>query len=367
MKKIILLLCILATLLPCFASNTLTVTQSAVDFGLNPASIRWVTMTPIAPAGDYGTNYLVAQPIQPSSCTNGVAVFTNIISGYAYRVAFISTSAAYRTNYFPTSLNGSVIGHDYTTASLGFAQDGSVINVYYLFGVSIATNVFLAPSDTTITVTTNSASSWSIKVSPSLTNNLASQAYVQSYSDTNGAYVYTLNRILGSNYVTASITNGCDTNGAYLWAYQSSTNYATTNTAIGGAWTGAVIASDNTVSVSPTAVSPGVTNFFVNVNSGSYYGIILPSGTSNNVALSILRPDYIIATNNAIYNVLYVTNTPTVTSNIVYCNISVTGTNVTLIWPSAWTPFHTNSVVTTNGVLGIKWTAGTTTAIYYQP
>lgn len=118
-------------------AQTINVTQSASDFGFTSNTVKNITMTPIAPAGDYQGTYLLAQPIQPSYFTNGSGVFSNLVSGYAYKVNFQTLyNATYRTNFFSSGLSNNVNGHDYTGYVLGFAKDGSVITFAYQFGTN---------------------------------------------------------------------------------------------------------------------------------------------------------------------------------------------------------------------------------------
>lgn len=117
-------------------AQTINVTQAATDFGLSSNAVKNITMTPIAPAGDYNGMYLVNQPIQPSFFTNGTGVFSNIVSGYAYKINFQAYNSTYRTNFFPSALGGNVNGHDYTGWIIGTAKDGSVIQFAYLYSTN---------------------------------------------------------------------------------------------------------------------------------------------------------------------------------------------------------------------------------------
>lgn len=112
----------------------MVVTQSSADFSLASNTVQNITMTPISPAGDYQGAYLVSQPIQPDFFTNGTGVFSNMVSGYAYKVNFQTRYAStFRTNFFPTSLSNSVNGHQYVGWIIGFGRDGSVLQFAYFY------------------------------------------------------------------------------------------------------------------------------------------------------------------------------------------------------------------------------------------
>src|SRR5688572_15198808 len=73
---------------PIIAAAQINITQRAQDFSLSTNGLLRITMTPIARAGDYTNAYLLPTPLRPDIFTNGTAIFSNKVAGYAYSVAF---------------------------------------------------------------------------------------------------------------------------------------------------------------------------------------------------------------------------------------------------------------------------------------
>lgn len=150
------------------ASLTVNPSYTVTDFGLNTNSIRRVTLTPIAPAGDYTNAILVRRPLTPETYTNGVATFTNIVSGYAYQLTIESTFApTRRTNFFPSTLSGDINGGDYLAWIAGFAADGSVLQWAWLNPTNLSTglsltngNLYNATNRGVITLNGQAINSW---------------------------------------------------------------------------------------------------------------------------------------------------------------------------------------------------------------
>ena len=111
MKKLIALLFLLPLL--SFAS-TVDVVYQFSDYTTHPLNVRRVQITPLGPSADYSGAFLSRRPIVYNASTfytltNGYFTATNLITGYAYQVAF---SDGYGepmvTNYFGTNLSGTV-------------------------------------------------------------------------------------------------------------------------------------------------------------------------------------------------------------------------------------------------------------------
>src|SRR5688572_8812887 len=130
------------------AFSQINITYSAQDFSLSTNGLLRISITPIAKAGDYTNTFLLPTPLRPDTFTNGVAVFSNKVPGYAYSVAFETTfSTTRRTNFFPTTLTGNVNGIDYIGHTLGFARDGSVIDFAYLYPSNLTSTITVISSN----------------------------------------------------------------------------------------------------------------------------------------------------------------------------------------------------------------------------
>lgn len=134
------------------APAAINITYYVSDFGLNSNSVRRVTITPISKAGDYSGSYLAPTAMLPDSFTNGTAIFSNKVAGYAYMLSLETTfSTTRRTNMFPSALSGNVNGYNYGALLTGFAADGSVLSWAYYY----TTNVTYLIAGSGVTITTN--------------------------------------------------------------------------------------------------------------------------------------------------------------------------------------------------------------------
>lgn len=104
------------------------------DYTDRPLNVRRVVITPIGPSGEYDGSFLSQKPINYSyatypSLTNGYLLATNLITGYAYRVAFSDGFGEPTvTNYFGTNLSGTV-GAVTNKTSYIYWQNGVAVQI----------------------------------------------------------------------------------------------------------------------------------------------------------------------------------------------------------------------------------------------
>lgn len=128
--RLLILFLILLSAAP--APATISPYVLVTDFGMNTASVRRVTYTPIAEAGDYEGAFLAPRPISPATFTNGHAQFTNMAEGYAYTLTIETTfKPVKKTNFFATGMSGVVDAYTNSGWIQGFASDGSIISFAY--------------------------------------------------------------------------------------------------------------------------------------------------------------------------------------------------------------------------------------------
>jgi lysophospholipase L1-like esterase len=132
------LLISLALAIPSMAqSNTITLTYNVTDYSLNAASVKSVQLTPLTRGADYQGSPLARVPIKPMVFTNGTAIFTNIVTGYAYQFGMTTIyGTQYRTNYFEQSLSGEVNGFNREAWIIGFSETGGVLQWVWIAGTN---------------------------------------------------------------------------------------------------------------------------------------------------------------------------------------------------------------------------------------
>jgi len=247
------------------------VVYNFADYSNHPLNVRRVTITPLGAAADYGGAELSQKPIIYNAATyptltNGYVTVTNLITGYAYRVAF---SDGYGeptiTNYFGTNLSGTVSGYTNRTTYVSW-NAGRIVGVWLQHGgTASATNIILR-AGSNVTITTNSPSDWTIEsTGGGSTNTSAVTASQLAVPTTNGAGVVTItvatNTIKAVSLQDGSVTN----NDSRALSFASSLD-------VGGA---------NTVSINSAA--DGVVRAVSYVASGNYIGsaIMLTNGSPN--------------------------------------------------------------------------------------
>lgn len=120
-------------------SQTVNETITLADFTLSPLPYTKVTLTPLTPFADYQGTTLSAQPRSLITDSNATCVFSNVVSGYIYRLQIFGP-------YVTTTVsNGIPAG---TTGNVNFAtyigtQVGQYFAYYYLTN-GVTTNGALA-------------------------------------------------------------------------------------------------------------------------------------------------------------------------------------------------------------------------------
>lgn len=118
------------------ADDYINATYYFSDVTSNPLNVRRITVTYLAPSIELGRTNFSNKPIYyPASTyymlTNGSITLSNLLTGYALRVAFSDGySEPAITNYFGTNLSGTVFGNDYKTTALTY-QNGSLVQWWY--------------------------------------------------------------------------------------------------------------------------------------------------------------------------------------------------------------------------------------------
>jgi hypothetical protein len=115
-------------------------TYTFTDFTTRALSVKRVTVTPLASSADYAGAQLSNKPLIYSAptyymLTNGSITISNLVCGYAYKVAFSDGySEPVITNYFGTNIaTGTVVdANDYKTTYINFVN-GSIIQVWYAY------------------------------------------------------------------------------------------------------------------------------------------------------------------------------------------------------------------------------------------
>lgn len=145
MKKLLAFLCLLLGV-PAFGlegTNKVNVQVTYADFLLTYQQVRRTTLLPLVPFGDYGGTTLLA-PIPRSQVTSstGSTTFSNVVSGYAYRLTFDTPfGSTVRTCGFPAQLTG-------TVSVVTYLGDIHAMSFYYLY----RTNDVLSSAQTNILV-----------------------------------------------------------------------------------------------------------------------------------------------------------------------------------------------------------------------
>jgi hypothetical protein len=109
---VIFVISLLSATLARSADTTCNLSFSLADFALRPTATQRITLTPLQPLGSYGSQILSPTPLSQSTSASGQTTFSNIVSGYAYRVQ-ISPAGTTFTNVITTGVTGTVNAHDY--------------------------------------------------------------------------------------------------------------------------------------------------------------------------------------------------------------------------------------------------------------
>jgi len=109
---VIFVISLLSATLARSADTTCNLSFSLADFALRPTATQRITLTPLQPLGSYGSQILSPTPLSQSTSASGQTTFSNIVSGYAYRVQ-ISPAGTTFTNVITAGVTGTVNAHDY--------------------------------------------------------------------------------------------------------------------------------------------------------------------------------------------------------------------------------------------------------------
>ena len=192
-------------------------TYTFTDFTTRALSVKRVTVTPLASSADYAGAQLSNKPLIYSAptyytLTNGSITISNLVCGYAYKVAFSDGySEPVITNYFGTNIaTGTVVdANDYKTTYINFVN-GSIIQVWYAYlsntnssgtsGALTNNDTRAVAFDTSLTIGAGSAA-----------NSIHPSAGLLTFSNSilaNGSYIKG-HSIIGTNFVGngASLTN----------------------------------------------------------------------------------------------------------------------------------------------------------------
>lgn len=105
------------------------------DYTARPLNVRRVTVTPLGPSAEYNGTNLSRSPIIYTAAayptlTNGTITISNLVAGYAYRVAFADGySEPAITNYFGTNLTGVVSAYTNETTHIEW-RNGVAVQFY---------------------------------------------------------------------------------------------------------------------------------------------------------------------------------------------------------------------------------------------
>ena len=203
------------------ADNNCNVYYNLANFSLSPVANSRVTVTPLWPLGSYNGQILSPTSVAQNTDANGLTTFSNIVSGYAYRVQLYPSGTTF-TNVITVGVTGTVNGHDYIG---NFA--GQFFQYYYtsnllaasfdpLGAAQQATNTIAAPAIVGL-VTSNQIATINpsqiypaVSVSGGQTNwsvGAITNADNLAYSNATAYQLWVTNGLATINYVN-SVSNG---------------------------------------------------------------------------------------------------------------------------------------------------------------
>ena len=346
-------------------AQTANVTYYFSDFTSQPAAVRRATLTPLAPAGDFGTSTnLIPSPVSLVTGAAGAVTFSNVVSGYAYSIALFGPyQVTTRTNFFPSSLTGNVNGHDYLGWVVGTASDGSVIQFAYFYPpISTNTSVTIyTVSSSTIqfTGTGSSGTPVSGSVIGSLTNDTTGNAFATATSLSNQIVSATNNALtLATNSFDPTNSAKNATNAFASGELTTATNnlLLTANAGILSATNNALALATN--SFDPTNSAKNATNAFAsgelttatnNLLLTANAGILSATNNALTLASNSFNAGILSATNNALAlatNSFDPTNSAKNATNAFASGELVTATNNLLVTANAGILSATNNALT---------------------
>ena len=281
-------------------------TYTFTDFTTRALSVKRVTVTPLASSADYAGAQLSNKPLIYSAptyytLTNGSITISNLVCGYAYKVAFSDGySEPVITNYFGTNIaTGTVVdANDYKTTYINFVN-GSIIQVWYAYlsntnssgtsGALTNNDTRAVAFDTSLTIGAGSAAN-SIHPSAGLltfsNSILANGSYIKGHSIIGTNFVgngASLTNLHGSNSITAGTI---DTNRMDATAYVAFKNDVTQAELAAGSYAinGALATNINATNlIFPVSGNVTVKDYFVFQTTNSSPGTL---GFSSTVHLS---------------------------------------------------------------------------------
>ena len=251
-KTLFVFLTLMLLCLSVFSADTnCNVYYNLANFSLSPVANSRVTVTPLWPLGSYNGQILSPTSVAQNTDANGLTTFSNIVSGYAYRVQLYPSGTTF-TNVITVGVTGTVNGHDYIG---NFA--GQFFQYYY------TSNLLAASFDP-------------LGAAQQATNTIAAPAIVglvtsNQIATINPSQIYPAVSVSGgqTNWAVSAITNaGIIYNG---------TTYAFVTNNNGGALTNI---SGSSVSGASTITNGLATVSYVGSTSNALFNLI-PYGTSD--------------------------------------------------------------------------------------
>lgn len=134
MRKFLFLFLMMSLSAGAFTTNTVDVSFTFTDFGLNPQSVTRTAWTPLAQFADYAGNILAANPQTQVTAGSGSVTYSNQVPGYAYRIELDTVfGSTVRTCGIPvTVVNQAVNGLIYL-GNIGGLANGGAHTFYYLY------------------------------------------------------------------------------------------------------------------------------------------------------------------------------------------------------------------------------------------
>ena len=280
-KTLFVFLTLMLLCLSVFSADTnCNVYYNLANFSLSPVANSRVTVTPLWPLGSYNGQILSPTSIAQNTDANGLTTFSNIVSGYAYRVQLYPSGTTF-TNVITVGVTGTVNGHDYIG---NFA--GQFFQYYY------TSNLLAASFDP-------------LGAAQQATNTIAAPAIVglvtsNQIATINPSQIYPAVSVSGgqTNWAVSAITNAGNLAYSNATAYQiwvtnglATINYANgvTNSLAAPALTGTVPLAALPVGFTTNNNGRALTNLNIvgsggitNVDNSTYTNVILQGNSSFN-------------------------------------------------------------------------------------
>ncbi len=238
-RWIVLVLCLSASVVKSDA-GTVNAYYQFQDYTASPLNVRRVTITPLGPSAEYGSAFLSQKPIiyaaaTYTSLTNGYLLATNLITGYAYKVAFSDGfSEPTVTNYFGTNLSGTVGAVTNKTTFIEWSG-GVAVRVYGQYFNATITNTSTGGGGANVTATnlavaTTNGSTVTIDVSTNAVKSVVGSMNLITNGQSAGASIGGVN-LSGTGIVTANsfVGDGSSLTGVGVSAAEVAAIMATNN------------------------------------------------------------------------------------------------------------------------------------------